>query len=115
MSPSVNPASSQAAMRLVAQTLFYNRADQERLIQFVSDAYAPELLEQQPPIAKAAAFANMRRVLGKIHVQRWMIMDKHNIVARMEAENGTRFVIELMCAEEYPHKITYFMQHPSRS
>jgi hypothetical protein len=105
--------SSQAAMRLVAQTTFYNRGDQERLIGFIGEAYAPNLLEQQSAIEKAAAFANMRRVLGRIKVQKWIVMDKHSIVARMESEQGVRFVVEMMCADEYPHKITYYMQHPS--
>lgn len=104
---------SQAAMRLVAQTMFYNKADAERLMQFLADAYAPMLLDEQTPIQKAAAFAAMRRVLGKIRVQKWIVMEKHEIVARMESEHGTRFVVELKCEDAYPHKIVYFMQHPS--
>ncbi len=115
MSQPANPGSSQAAMRLIAQTTFYNRGDQARLIQFIADAYAPELLEQQPPIAKAAAFAQMRKLLGKTRIKRWIVMNEHDVVARMEAENGTRFVVELKCMDDYPHKIIYFMQHPSSS
>ena len=113
MPPPSNIGSSQAAMRLAAQTTFYNKADQERLIQFIADAYAPELLDEQPPIQKAAAFAQMRQVLGKIRVQKWIVMEKHEIVARMETEQGTRFIVELKCEDAYPHKIVYYMQHPS--
>jgi hypothetical protein len=104
---------SQAAMRLVAQTMLYNKADQERLIQFLADAYAPDLLSEQSAIEKAAAFAAMRRILGKIRVQKWIVIEKHEIVARMESEQGTRFVVELRCHDAYPHRIVYFMQHPS--
>lgn len=108
-----NIGSSQAAMRLVAQTRFYNLNDPERLAQFITDAYAPDLLEQQPASAKAAAFEHMRQVIGRIKIQKWLVMDKHSIVARMESEQGVRFVVEMRCADEYPHKITYYMQHPA--
>ncbi|MDX2161126.1 MAG: hypothetical protein SF162_07370 [bacterium] len=104
---------SQAAMRLVAQTTFYNRGEPERLIQFIADAYAPDLLDQQPPIQKAAAFAQMRQVVGRVKVQKWLALDKHEVIARMESETGVRFVVELKCADEYPHKITAYMQHPA--
>ncbi len=104
---------SQAGMRLVAQTFLYNVGKEDRLRQFLSEAYADDLLAQQPADAKTAAFLHMRRVVGRLKIKQVLGIDPHQVVALMQAERlPDGFIIELKVHADYPHKIVYYMQRP---
>ncbi len=99
-------ARSHAGMRLIAQTTLYNRGDFERLRAFIADNYRPEALDVMAAKDRLLDLRMTYRVAGKLHVRQVVAVDKHRVVALMQAQKNNRMYLAQMAVEEdYPHKV----------
>jgi hypothetical protein len=100
---------SNAGMRLIAQQTLLNNGDAQRLRVFITDSYAPSVLETQP----VESLLTDLQALGKLRVFQVLASDKHRVVVLMQAQQDEAlYMVELAVEEDYPHKITAYSQKP---
>lgn len=107
---------SQAGMRFIAQMHIYNQANVDRLRTFIEDSYHDDQLAQQSIEARLTAFRQMYAEVGKVRVKQVMAANEHHVIIIIETEkNEAMFYMEIKVEDEYPHKITYFMNAPLKA
>ena len=100
---------SQAGMRLIAQATIYNKAEFDRLLDYIRGTYAPAALEDGGADERLRFFRDTHAALGRLKVLHVVSAEKHHVVVVMEAEHGDDyFVNDLEVEEDYPHRITHF-------
>lgn len=107
--------SSQAGMRLIAQTTLYNARKWDRLAAFIAENYAPAALQEQSAEARLTEFRDLYARLGRLHVLQVLATDPHHVVVVMEeeheAETGAS-LHDLTCEAEYPHRVLAYDRAP---
>ncbi|MGB1288853.1 MAG: hypothetical protein ACPG7F_20135 [Aggregatilineales bacterium] len=104
---------SQAGMRFIAQTSIYNTGNFERLRQFIADSYHDTQLAETSVEARLNALQQMQKEVGRIKVKQLLAVNEHYVIIALETEHGDNLIYtELKVEEDYPHKITLFMQRP---
>lgn len=102
-------STSQAGMRLIAQTSIYNQGDFERLLSYVRENYAAAALEAGSADERLRFLRNVHAQVGRLRVKHVVTAEKHHVVVLMETERGEDFFVQdLECEEDYPHKVTHF-------
>jgi hypothetical protein len=97
---------SQAGMRLVAVLTLLNKSDFARLRQYLREHYTVAALEENPAAARLAELRLLRAEEGRQRFRQVVGVEKHRIVALTDSEHGGLFIHELLCEEDYPHKVT---------
>ncbi len=97
---------SQAGMRLVAILTLFNKGDFARLRQYLREHFAELALEENSAAARLAELRLLRANAGRQRLRQVVGVEKHRVIALMDAESGGLFIHELMCEEDYPHKVT---------
>src|SRR5687768_14772091 len=105
---------SQAGMRFIAQTHIYNSTNWERLQTFIADSYHAEKLEEQAAENRLDIFKTTFDKVGRMKVKQVVATHEHRVVLVVEVELGDMpyFLVDLVCEEEYPHKITAYSHQP---
>ena len=105
---------SQAGMRFIAQTHIYNSTNWERLQTFIADSYHAEKLEEQPAENRLDIFKTTFDKVGRMKVKQVVATHEHRVVVVVEVELGDMpyFLVDMVCEEEYPHKITAYSHQP---
>jgi hypothetical protein len=107
---------SQAGMRFIAQTHIYNQADVDRLRTFIEDSYHDDQLAQQSAEARLTAFRQMYADVGRVRVKQVMAAHEHHVIVIVETEKSDAMLYtEVKVEDDYPHKITYFMNAPLKA
>lgn len=102
---------SNAGMRLIAQTTLYNSGDMARLQAFIAENYTPASLEAESAVRRAQAWQGIREQIGRLRVRQVIGYDKLHVIVLMQAEHApdTLFLNEVFVEEEYPHKIAVYV------
>lgn len=108
---------SQAGMRFIAQTTFYNAGNWPRLAVFVREGYAEAALTETDAEARLAQLQALYAQIGRMHVLQVLGTDPHHVVVLVEEEHmpeGTTgaSLIDLVVEPEYPHRILAFDRAP---
>jgi hypothetical protein len=105
---------SQAGMRFIAQTHIYNSTNWERLQTFIADSYHAEKLEEQAAENRLDIFKTTFDKVGRMKVKQVVATHEHRVVVVVEVERGDMpyFLVDMVCEEEYPHKITAYSHQP---
>ncbi|HYO87973.1 MAG TPA: hypothetical protein VER79_04950 [Candidatus Limnocylindrales bacterium] len=108
---------SQAGMRLVAILTLFNKGDFARLRAYLREHYTAPALEANPAAARLAELRLLRTDAGRQRLRQVVGVEKHRVIALVDAESGGLFIHELTCEEDYPHKVTahYFTQIADKS
>jgi hypothetical protein len=103
---------SQAGMRLVAILTLFNKGDFARLRQYFREHFTEAALEEQAGAARLAQLRLLRANAGRQRLRQVVGVEKHRVIALMDAESGGLYIHELSCEEDYPHKVTahYYTQ-----
>ena len=105
--------SSNAGMRLIAQTTILNSGDSGRLRDFIANNYAPKALEDQTVDERVQAYQANFEQTGKLRVFQVLATDKHRVIVLMEAQaKGEMYYTEIAVEEDFPHKVTTYIQRP---
>jgi hypothetical protein len=97
---------SQAGMRLVAILTLLNKGDFVRLRQYLREHYTEAALEENPATTRLAELRVLRAEKGRQRFRQVVGVEKHRVVALTNTEHGGLFIHELLCEEDYPHKVT---------
>jgi hypothetical protein len=97
---------SQAGMRLVAILTLFNKGDFPRLRQYVREHYTEDALEESPAAARLAELRVLRSEEGRQRFRQVVGVEKHRVIALTDSERGSLFIHELICEDDYPHKVT---------
>jgi hypothetical protein len=104
---------SQAGMRFIAQMTIYNSGDFERLRQFISESYHPDLLASMSVEERVAEFRSWYQTLGKVRVKQVIGTGKHHVIVLVETQTGDGYFLnELKVEEDYPHRVIAFENTP---
>jgi hypothetical protein len=104
---------SQAGMRFIAQMTIYNSGNDERLAQFIEQAYHPQLLQAQPVESRVQVFRTTRERLGRLKVKQVVATSEHQSIVVMETEQtDDYFMMQMQVEDDYPHRITAYMHQP---
>jgi hypothetical protein len=108
---------SQAGMRLVAILTLLNKGDFARLRQYLREHYTDGALEENPAPTRLAELKMLRAEEGRQRFRQVVGVEKHRVVALTDGEHGSLFIHELMCEDDYPHKVTahYFARIADQS
>ena len=99
---------SQAGMRLVAILTLLNRGEFARLRQYLREHFTTDALEENPAPARVAELRVLRADQGRQRFRQVVGVEKHRVIALTDGEHGGLFIHELMCEDDYPHKITAY-------
>ena len=105
---------SQAGMRFIAQMTIYNSGDEERLKRFLRESYHEEALMASSPAQRLEHLRSMQAEIGRVRVKQVGAANEYHVVVILEAEKtpGTFYYLEMQVEEDYPHRITRYMQVP---
>jgi len=107
---------SQAGMRLIAQTHIYNGGNWERLRRFIADSYHEEQLAQQATPQRLQALQALYEQVGRLKIKQVLASNEHHVIVILDTEKtATFYYTEMKAEEDYPHKITFFMQQPMQA
>lgn len=107
---------SQAGMRFIAQMHIYNQADVDRLRTFIETSYHDDQLAQQSAESRLTALRQMQSEVGRVKVKQVMASNEHHVIVIIETERGAGlYYMEIKVEEDYPHKITYFLNAPLKA
>lgn len=99
---------SQAGMRLVAMLTLLNRGEFGRLRQYLREHFTDEALEEDAAASRLAALRVLRADQGRQRLRQVVGVEKHRVIALTDGEHGGLFIHELMCEDDYPHKVTAY-------
>ena len=97
---------SQAGMRLIAVLTLLNKGDFTRLRQYLKEHFTDAALEEVPAAARLAELRLLRAEDGRQRFRQVVGVEKHRVVALTNSEGGGLFIHELLCEDDYPHKVT---------
>lgn len=102
---------SNAGMRLIAQTTLYNNGDMARLHAFIAENYTAASLDEESAVHRAQAWQIVREQIGRLRVRQVIGFDKLHVIVLMQAEYApdALFLNEVYVEEEYPHKIAVYI------
>ena len=104
-SPQALLVPSNAGMRLIAQLSIFNKADFNRLRDYITENYAPDALEFASAKARLVEFKAVYKMSGKMRIERVIAVDKHQALVVVEGERGDVYMIQVTVSEDYPHKV----------
>ncbi len=100
-------------MRFIAQMTIYNSADFDRLHQFISESYHPDLLVSASVDERVTEFRRWYQSFGKIRVKQVVGTGKHHVIVLVETQAGDGYFLnELKVEEDYPHRVIAFGYTP---
>lgn len=105
-------ALSSAGKRFIAQMTFYNSGKFDRLLAFITDSYAPELLETQPAPDRLAAMQQAQSEAGRLRIFHHISVNDYRVVLLLQNQTGDLFYNRLKVSEDYPHLITQYIHRP---
>jgi hypothetical protein len=102
---------SNAGMRLIAQTTLYNSGDMARLHDFIAENYTTSSLDEESALRRAQAWQIVREQIGRLRVRQVIGFDKLRVIALMQSEHApdALFLNEVVVEEAYPHKIAVYI------
>jgi hypothetical protein len=104
---------SNAGMRLIALLTLYNKGEPERLRHYLEQNFATAALEYSPVKTRLAELKALFRIVGKLRVDHVVAVDKHQVLAVLESEKGSRFMAQMLVHEEYPHPVLVYNFAPA--
>lgn len=108
MSDQQTLVTSQAGMRLVAMLTLLNRGEFTRLRGYLREHFTDDALEENPAVARLAELRVLRAEEGRQRFRQVVGVEKHRVIALTDGEHGGLFIHELMCEDDYPHKVTAY-------
>ncbi len=104
-----NLSRSRAGMRLMAQMLFYNKGDFERLRGYIAEQYSETALEAIPARTRLAELKAIYRISGRMKVEQVVASSDYQILVALSAEhNGDVYLANVAVDEEHPHKVLVY-------
>lgn len=102
---------SNAGMRLIAQTTLYNNGDMARLHTFIAENYTAASLDEESALRRAQAWQIVREQIGRLRLRQVIGYDKLHVIVLMQAEYApdALFLNEVFVEEDYPHKIAVYV------
>mgnify|MGYP000603709952 CR=1 FL=1 len=97
---------SQAGMRLVAMLTLFNKGEFTRLRHYLREHFTEAALEESAAAARLAELRLLRANAGRQRLRQVVGVEKHRVIALMDTESGGLYIHELLCEEDYPHKVT---------
>lgn len=99
---------SQAGLRLIAMLTLYNNRHYDRLRTLVREYYTAAALDEQPAVVRLAQFKVLAAEQGRLRVRQVIAADKHRAVALLESQQGGLVLADMVCEEDYPHRVSAF-------
>jgi len=104
---------SKAGRRFIAQMIFYNAGDFDRLREFMHGGYYDLILMENPIKRRVLDLKTTRKLHGRLKVAEVETADEYSIVAIMQSEKGNKKLrLEMIVHEDYPHQIMHYALLP---
>lgn len=104
---------SKAGRRFIAQMMFYNTGDFERLAEFMQIGYSDLILMANPIDRRILDLKMTRKLHGRLKVVEVEAAEEYAIRLIMETEKNTYPLrLEMKVDEDYPHQVLHFAITP---